>query len=301
MILPQEPVANASYSGQLAREHSAPLSPEEQDQETPAARKRSLQNLRLQRLRTSQLEEQSRFIRFEADQFRLMRLKHMETKQGPLDHYKAREKAAQDRHIEALASLEHRHLSAEVDLCRTLQLEKQACDTRLRHMEAYCNPKSKVDGMPNRVVTRKDYHQLTQQYHVRNGMDNLHAARINVLREKQGKQIERVSAKQAAELETIATDLQAETADLELTLKAEEEGLQAEFSERKRRLVARWLLAEAIERRKLENETGETYGPLPALEWPDSAVIREEVEAETLKGFAHDAIMAYDAATLGMI
>jgi hypothetical protein len=300
-LLPQESVAIPSSSVSPARGPPPPPGPDEQDQENIAARERSLHNLRLQRLRTSQLGEQSRFIRFEADQYRLMRLKQVEIKQDPLNRHKAREKAAQDRHIEALSSLEHRHLSAEVDLCRALQLEKQACETRLRHMEAYCNPTSKVDGMPNRVVTRKDYQQLTLQYHVRHGMDNLHAARINVLREKQGKQLERVSAKQDHELETFAADFERETANLEQKYKAEEEGLQAEFSERQKRLVARWLLAEAIERRKLENETRETFGPLPAVEWPDSASRSEESEEETLERFAHDAVMAYDAATLGMI
>lgn len=299
-ILPPESVAVPSSSVSPAEGPPPPQSPDEQDQEDVAARERSLHNLRLQRLRTSQLGEQSRFICFEADQYRLMRLRQVETKQEALNRHKAREKAARDKHTEALSSLEHRHLSAEVDLCRALQLEKQACETRLRHMEAYCHPTSKVDGMPIRVVTRKDHQQLTLQYHVRHGMDNLHAARINVLREKQGKQLERVSAKQDQELETLAANFESETANLDQDFKAEEEGLQAEFSERKKRLVARWLLAEAIERRKLENETGETYGPLPALEWPDSASRSEESE-ETLERFTHDAVVAYDAASLGMI
>lgn len=298
---PPEPDEISPYSPPPIREPPAPPSPEEQNQECPAARERSLHHPQLRRLRILQLEEQSRFIRFEADQHRLMRLKQIEIKQAALGRYKTREKAALDHHIEALSSLEHRHLSAEVDLCQTLQLEKQACKTRLRHMEAYCNPRSKVDGMPNRVVTRKDFHQLTQQYHVRNGMDNLHAARINVLREKQGKQLERVAAKQELELETLTEDLQMENANLEARSKQEEDGLQTEFAERKKRLVARWLLTEAIERRKLENETGEIYGSLPAVEWPDSTSKREELEQQTLKGFARDAIMAYDTATLGMI
>ena len=171
-------------------------------------------------------------------------------------------------------------------------------------MEAYCNPKSKVDGMPNRVVTRKDYHQLTQQYHVRNGMDNLHAARINVLREKQGKQLERVAAKQALELSNLSSDLKHQLTNLEEKFKAEEESLAAEFSERKKRLVARWGLAEAIERRKLENETGETYGQLPAVEWGDGIRDWEREdgdEEERLKGVARDAVLAYDAAMVGMI
>ena len=170
-------------------------------------------------------------------------------------------------------------------------------------MEAYCNPKSKVDGMPNRVVTRRDYHQLTQQYHVRNGMDNLHAARINVLREKQGKQLERVAAKQEAELSKLTSELELELRNLESKSKAEEESLAAEFSERKKRLIARWSLAEAIERRKLENETGELFAALPTVEWGDGAkeAELEDGEEESLRGMAREAVMAYDAAMVGMI
>ena len=300
-IILRKPVALPSYRAPPKRDIPSLPDRAKEDREALAASQRSLHNIRLQRLRTTQLAEQSRFTRFEIDQYRLMRLKQTEIKEGAMKRYRIREHTAQEKHIEALTSLENRHLSAEVDLCRTLQLEKQACETRLRHMEAYCNPKSKVDGMPNRVVTRRDYHQLTQQYHAHNGMDNLHAARINVLREKQAKQLERISAKQDLELDALAADLEAENAALDAKLQSDAESLQTEFSDRKRRLVARWFLAEAIERRKLENETGQIYGPLPALEWPDGTRERGKVEDETLEGFARDALMAYDAATLGMI
>lgn len=125
--------------------------------------------------------------------------------------------------------------------------------------------------MPDRVVTRSDYRQLEQQYHVRNGIDNLHTSRINVLREKQGKQLERITAKQEAEIETLESDFETQNEYLDVRFDQEEKLLHQEFSERKKRLVARWDLAEAIERKKLELGTGEEYGPLPPCDWRDGA------------------------------
>ena len=198
-----------------------------------------------------------------------MHFKHEETKKDLQTRFSEQERTLQERHAEALISLEHRHLSAEVDLNKALELERQGCETRLRHMQAYCNPKSNIAGMPTRVVSMKDYHQLEQQYHIRNGMDNLHKSRINVLREKQGKQLERITAKQEAERETLSNDHRKQLIELESAHQAKEEELRQEFEARKRRLISRWALTEAIERRKIENQTGESHGPLPAVPWPD--------------------------------
>ena len=258
-----------------------------------------MNNVQLRRLRAVQIDEQSRFRRFEDDQYRLMHFKQEEMKKDLLNRFREQEGILQDRHAEALLSLEHRHLSAEVDLNKALGLERQGCETRLRHMQAYCNPKSNVAGMPSRVVSMKDYHQLEQQYHIRNGMENLHKSRINVLREKQGKQLERISAKQEAELENLSNDYREQVVDLESSYQSESEQLRREFNARKKRLISRWALMEAIERRKIENETGESYGPLPAVPWPDRGTGQSSFGKD--HSFANDAIMAYDAATLNMI
>ena len=265
--------------------------------ENLAARHRSMNNTQLRRLRASQLDEQTRFIRFEEDQHRLKTFKHSEAKGDLLNRHRAQERILQDRHVEALVSLEHRHLSAEVDLNKALELERQGCETRLKHMQAYCNPKSTIAGMPTRVVTRRDYHQLEQQYHIRNGMDNLHKARINVLREKQGKQLERISAKQEAELEELLNDYRKQVAELESVYHAEEEELRREFGARKKRLMKRWALAEAIERRKIETETEESYGALPIIPWDE----RDGRGGVSEDDFANDAVAAYDAKTLNLI
>lgn len=228
---------------------------------------RSLHDDQLKLTRLYQIDERDRFRRFESSQHRLMRLEQIKTKQALLEQYQDRRQTMEGRHMDVLASHEHGHLSAEADLHRTLKLERQGCETRLRHMQAYCNPGFTIEGMPARTVTKKDRRQLEQQQHVCNGIDNLHASRINVLRERQAKQLERIAAKQEAELEKLGDDLGQEMADLDAACEAEAVRLRREFSERKDRLVARWTLAEAIERRRLEISTGETYGPLPVIPW----------------------------------
>ncbi|MCJ1261890.1 hypothetical protein MMC22_001759 [Lobaria immixta] len=295
-----------------ARPCSPSPSEEEETSSALAALHRSLQNPRLKALRAEQLQEQGRFIRYEALQHHLIRLSQVSAKRTLLAHQTSRTQSLKSRHAEALSSLEQRHLCAEVDLHEKLQLEKRGCDTRLRHMQAYCNPSSSVKGMPGRTVTRSDHRQLEQQRHVRNGMDNLHTARINVLREKQSKQLERVAAKQEAEMEVLSESHVEEVAELEKRFEGEEQQLGEEIRERRQKLVRRWGLAEAIERRKLENSGAGDFGPLPDVEWGGDVAIgverdSEEKESEMENGmmesvdkaFTHEAMRAYDAATFG--
>ncbi|KAL6713462.1 hypothetical protein ACLMJK_008927 [Lecanora helva] len=239
-----------------------------------AGRRRSISNEALKKLRASQLQEQLRFISFKATQKRLLRMKHIQRKRDALAEYQNKQKDIQARHAEALTALENRHLTAEVELNKTLQMERQSCETRLKHMQAYCNPRSNVQGMPERVVTKADYRQLEQQYHIRNGMDNLHTSRINVLRERQGKQLERIMAKQETETENMEADLERQNQEFEVMLHADEVQLEAEFAERKKRLVSRWELAEVIERKRLELESGEEHGPLPPIMWSSDSDAR---------------------------
>ncbi|KAI4228505.1 MAG: hypothetical protein LQ349_006541 [Xanthoria aureola] len=270
-------------------------------QDDPAARHRSLGHPLLKQLRWSQIDEQRRFVRFEVDQHRLMRSRQEDTRKRLLNEHPQRVRALQHRHTEALSSLEHRHLSSEIDLERTLELERQACATRLKHMQAYCSPRSAVEGMPNRIVTQQNYRQLDQQYLVLNGMENLHASRINVLREKQAKQLERIIAKQELEVEQADKELATTMQKLETTCELEMQMLAEEFAERRKRLVARWSLAEAILRKRLEKDTGEAYGALPSILWDDERQEVGEHEDHVDGDLARDARMAYDASALNMI
>ena len=166
-------------------------------------------------------------------------------------------------------------------------------------MQAYCNPRSTVADMPSRVVTKSDYRQLEQQYHIRNGMDNLHASRINVLREKQGKQQERIMAKQEVELETLESNFEGRNEEMDAKFRDEETQLQHEFAERKNRLVRRWGLAEAIERRKLEQATGETFEALPPITWSSDGDGRGKERERAREGQGKEVNLAYD--TMNMI
>lgn len=126
-------------------------------------------------------------------------------------------------------------------------------------------------------------------------MDNLHASRINVLREKQGKQQERIMAKQEAELEALESSFERQTEELDAKFGDEEMQLQEEFAERKKRLVRRWGLAEAIERRKLEQATGETFEPLPPVTWSGDVDVRGIGKERAREGSGKEANLAFDA------
>ena len=240
---------------------------------TLEAQHRSLNHPILKKLRTAQLQEQLRFISFQASQTRLMRTAHLQAKRNALTTYKARQFHLENTHADALVDLEHRHLDAEDDLRKGLEAEIKNCDVKLKHMQAYCNPRSHVEGMPRREVTKADYRKLEQQYHIRNTMDNLHTSKINVLRERQGKQLERIMAKQQAELEQAETDFEQENVDLDQRFREEAESLGEEFQQRRKRLVRRWGLVERIERRKIENDSGEGFGKMPEIAWAEEDVI----------------------------
>ena len=130
-------------------------------------------------------------------------------------------------------------------------------------------------------------------------MDNLHKSRINVLREKQGKQLERISAKQESELEALSNDHRQQLVELESAYQAEEDELGRDFGARKQRLMKRWALAEAIERRKLEVETGDSHGALPPVAWEERDPGGEEEQADGV--FAKDVGIAYDAKSMNLI
>ena len=154
-------------------------------------------------------------------------------------------------------------------------------------MQAYCSPQENIEkGMPHRDVTKEDFKKLENQYHVRSQINNLHASRINVLRERQGKQFERIMDKQEKELEKLAADFGRENEALDAKFEEQEKDMEMEFKERKDRLNDRWITTEAVERRNLEHETGQSYGPLPGIGWADEHLDGEEVEALMRRLFA---------------
>ena len=122
--------------------------------------------------------------------------------------------------------------------------------------------------MPARKVTEEDYRKLVEQYNLRNGMDQLHAARINVLREQQAKQAERIGRKQEGEVTRLQQERDSELGKIEQEVQRDISWARQEWSMKKRRMVWRWRVKEAIERKTLEMERGEKYGELPDVIWP---------------------------------
>ena len=106
-------------------------------------------------------------------------------------------------------------------------------------------------------------------------------------------------AKQESELEILESDFERQNEEMDAKFRDEEIRLQQEFAERKQRLVRRWGLAEAIERRKLEQATGETFEPLPVITWSGDGEGRE-MEKEKEREMAREergkeVNLAYDA------
>lgn len=180
------------------------------------------------------------------------------------------------------SELEERHLTAEMDLLNDLDHEKKACLVRLRHMEAYCHhsqtpprsPESEqsqlnsTDELPTRKVTDKDFNQLAQQYRLRDSMDNLHASKIKVLRERQARVHQNSVTKMEKDLANLIEEQGKELEYSEKTFEQEEHALASALEDRKGRLQRRWKLKEEIERKKLEIESGVSLGPLHEVDFP---------------------------------
>jgi len=149
-------------------------------------------------------------------------------------------------------------------------------------MEAYCdtlnNTKtptistttSETSPAPARTITESNRRELTQQYNTRDNMDRTHQSRINVLREKQAKQLEALDQRQEAESAKLRDRFSLEQEKLERRFEEEEERFGNVFGSRRERLIRRWEVMEAILRVKLQAKEGVAFGPLSVLLWPDA-------------------------------
>jgi hypothetical protein len=100
-------------------------------------------------------------------------------------------------------------------------------------------------------------------------LERLHQSKINVMRDKQAKQMEQLLDRQEQELEELAAKHAKELETLEASFEEEATELQNVFSERRSRLSRRWELAEEIERLNLTAKTGLAFAPMAAIEWPE--------------------------------
>ncbi|EXJ64394.1 hypothetical protein A1O7_00730 [Cladophialophora yegresii CBS 114405] len=227
-------------------------------------------------LRMIQLEEKARFLEFQtslvsqlrSERDALKSLKKAEHQRLLIEQTAKNERAAED--------LEARQLEEEMKMEAEYDLEKRAVMLRLRHMEAYCqNPtppatpvdllggRSSTDSvLPERKVTERDYHNLAQQYRERDIMDTLHSSKINVLRGKQKKAVERFLEKKEKELELMEREQKKELALIDRDFTGQETDLQLALDTKRARLESRWRTQALVARTKAETATGLKHAPL---------------------------------------
>jgi hypothetical protein len=237
--------------------------------------KRSQQSGKLKDLQAQQASERDRFDSFERKMKWIMWTRHGQLKLDTLDRYSDLQSKMVERHAKTAAHLEDRQVAAEMELRASLKQSERSVQIRLRHMEAYCDGLScSSDGLnPARVVTEQDLRELGQQYNLRDDLERLHQSRINVMREKQSKQMEQLLSRQEEEVERL-TQKQVEELDAqEEVFGAEEEKFMQLFRERRQRLERRWALVNEMTRKRLEKDTGLKFAKLPELDWPDPDIV----------------------------
>lgn len=179
-----------------------------------------------------------------------------------------------------MEEFEARQLEEELKQQREHETEKRAIQTRLKHMEAYCqtpspphsptNPdfelrasEDSMRSLPERHITQQHYENLAQAYHLRDNMSDLHASKINVLRGKQKKALQNFILKKEREIEQIEKGHEKELDSIDREFAKQEAEIREEFEMKRSKLEARWKLQALIERTKMERHTGLKYAGLP--------------------------------------
>lgn len=252
----------------LAREEAEMVEAEER----AAAEERTRTNVTLNTLRAGQICERDRFCTFERKMKWAMLTRHGQAKIDILDRYSELTIKMKERHQRTSTHLEDRQVAAEMELRTTLKQSERSVQIRLKHMEAYCNGLGRGSGIheTQRIVTEKDLRELGQQYNIRDDLGRLHQSRINVMRDKQAKQMENLIVRQAEELRNLTIKQNQELEALEESHSREEEGIISLFIERKSRLIWRWNLTLEVERKQLTDKTGVHFAPMPPITWPQS-------------------------------
>jgi hypothetical protein len=247
--------------------------------EKTEAEKRTASSVELNNLRAQQINERDRFSAFERKQKWIMWTRHGQAKLDVLDRYGELQAKMKERHIRTSTHLEDRQVGAEMDLRASLKQAERSVKIRLKHMEAYCDGlgRSASGDNPSRVVTDRDLRELGQQYSIRNDMERLHQSKINVMRDKQAKQMEQLLLRQEEELNKLADKQNIELEALEETFGVEEDGFIEVFRERRERLRRRWNSIEEVTRKQLEMERKVRFAPLPSVTWPDLERRHDEV------------------------
>ncbi|KAI9743474.1 MAG: hypothetical protein M1818_002787 [Claussenomyces sp. TS43310] len=237
-----------------------------------AALKRSEDSAELTSLRQMQIGERERFIDFDKKAKWTMWTRHGQAKLDILDKYSELQSKMMDRHAKTSSHLEDRQVEAEMDLRASLKQSERSVQIRLRHMEAYCHGRGRdVAFQGSRDVTERDLRELEQQYNLRNNLQRMQEAKINVLREQQAKQMDQLLTRQNEEMEKLGMKRDEDLVALEEEFELEEEKSHALSAARKERLRLRWSTQHEIGRQKLIRATGLEFARLKDVDF-DSPV-----------------------------
>lgn len=249
--------------------------------EKAAAEKRTLASRELNALRARQINERDRFTLFERKMRWIMWTRHSKLKLAVLDRYGEMFSKMKERHAKTSAHLEDRQVAAEMELRSTHKQAERSVRIRLRHMEAYCEGIGRTESgsNPARVITERDLRELGQQYRMRDDLQRLHQSKINVMRDKQAKQMEQLVARQDEELHKLGKKQDQELEVLAESFTDEEDEFFNLFQARRAKLRLRWDLTEEIMRKKLEAQNNVKYGPMVPVEWPQPAPADDKLES----------------------
>ncbi|KKK25607.1 hypothetical protein P175DRAFT_0434945 [Aspergillus ochraceoroseus IBT 24754] len=246
-----------------------------------AALLQSLANAELRQMRQTQTGERNRHISFQNTLVRELRHRQQITLDGRLKQNQTLEQAKREKNLNDACRMEERQLVTEMEQVREFERAKANSRTRIKYMEGYLSSSSpppsrspSISGSdltpPSRSFTQQHRAQLAQEYHDFDSMDQLHHAKIKVLRDRQELRLQGAIARLERELEALIEKHAMEVNELQKGHHREESTLIQLLDAKKTKLRHRWNLEEAIIRKKLENQDGKPYGPLPPLLFSDS-------------------------------
>ncbi|KLJ13781.1 hypothetical protein EMPG_11280 [Blastomyces silverae] len=234
----------------------------------------------LQELRSVQEAQRDRYLAFKEDTLETLYLRHEESKSSKRREHEKVEHEIDDQNMQEANRLEEVQLSAELDLVEELRRERQTLEMRIRHMEGYLSnaPRNSQSRLPNtdienhsyiqqrhRQVTQKDRDHLLEKYRERDRMDTLHISKIKVLRDTQERKHLETMSKREKKASKVAQVNESAFQNLVSRCGNETAAANAWFLNREQHLRARWMLEEAIVRKRLEIDTGISYAPLPVI------------------------------------
>jgi hypothetical protein len=234
-------------------------------------------NSSIQQLGQEQQQELLRFLEYKSQSKDALQTRHLMQEAALEEKYELQEEKLLERHEKELAHLEERHLAAELELHEHLHLDEQNLHFRLKHMEAYCNGLGRNPNSlaPVRVVTEQDLRELGYHYHLRDNIGQTRESKINVMRERQARQLQDRQAKQDLELETFMDKRQQVLDKLEAQFFQEETHFNNVFDGRQSRLQSRWVLTIEVLCKELEEQNpNQIYRRVAAPRWPNDRTLQ---------------------------